>query len=263
MSPQYAIYPSLRDKVVLITGGAEGIGAAAIQNFAAQGSQTIILDISESSARKVIDNVRAAGHHPVPEFHQCDVTDLEALKSIAEDVLRTYGKVDVLVNNAACAGGLARKSTVEITEESWKFNVDVNLRHQFFLTQYLVAAMRKAGSGSIINMGSISWRIPAVGLPVYAACKAAVVGLTKTHAREFGKDGIRVNSVMPGSIATERQMKEVLTDEYKAETLAAQALKRVLVPDEVARVILFLASDDSSAVTGSNYVVDGGWVSDM
>lgn len=261
MPPQYATYPSLRDKVVLITGGAEGIGAATTEAFAAQGSQTIILDISEPSSKKLIETIRTAGH-PVPEFYQCDVTNLETLKSISEDVLRRYGKVDVLVNNAASAGGLARKSTPEVTPESWDFNMNVNLRHQFFLTQYLVPAMQKAGNGSIINMGSISWRIPSVGLPAYITCKAAVVGLTKTHAREFGKDGIRVNSVMPGSIATERQIKEVLTPEYTAETIAAQALKRVLVPDEVARVILFLASDDSSAVTGSNYVVDGGWVSD-
>lgn len=144
----------------------------------------------------------------------------------------------------------------------FKFNLNVNLRHQFFLTQYLVPAMKNAGGGSIINMGSITWRIPATGLPIYTTCKAAVLGLTRTHAREFGKDNIRVNSVMPGSIATERQIREVLTDEYKQQTLDAQALKRVLTPDEVARTILFLASDDASAITGSSYVVDGGWVGD-
>lgn len=163
MTSQYATYPSLANKVVLITGGAEGIGAAAISAFAAQNSQTIILDISEPSSKRLAEQIHSAGH-PVPEFYQCDVTDLEALKSIAEDVLLKYGKVDVLVNNAASAGGLARKSTEEITAESWDFNVNVNLRHQFFLTQFFVPAMKKAGKGSIINMGSISWRIPSVGM---------------------------------------------------------------------------------------------------
>lgn len=115
---------------------------------------------------------------------------------------------------------------------------------------------------SIINMGSISWRIPATGLPIYTTCKAAVLGLTRTHAREFGPDNIRVNSIMPGSIATERQIQEVLTEKYKQETIDAQALKRVLKPEEVGRLILFLASDDSSAITGSSYVCDGGWVGD-
>ncbi len=122
--------------------------------------------------------------------------------------------------------------------------------------------MQEQGHGSIINMGSISWRIPAFGLPVYTTAKAAIMGLTKTHSKEFGKSGIRVNSVMPGAIATERQIKEVLTPEYRAEVMASQTIQRDLMPKEVAAVILFLASDDSSGVTGSSYVVDGGWVSD-
>jgi NAD(P)-dependent dehydrogenase (short-subunit alcohol dehydrogenase family) len=259
--PEYATYPSLRNKKVLVTGGAEGIGAAAILAFAAQGAQTIILDISEPSATALVEQIRGLGH-PVPDFHQCDVTDLKQLKAIADEVLARYGAVDVLVNNAASAGGMARASTEQVTQEIWDFNIAVNLRHQFFLSQYLAPAMRKQKSGSIINMGSITWRIPAVGLPVYTTCKAAVTGLTRTHAKEFGVDDVRVNSIMPGSIATERQKKEVLTKEYEAETLAAQMIKRVLVPEEAARVILFLASDDASGVTGSSYVVDGGWVGD-
>lgn len=259
--PGYATYPSLRTKRVLVTGGAEGIGAAAILAFAAQGAQTIVLDISEPSATALIEQIRSLGH-PVPDFHQCDVTDLSRLKSIADEVLARYGAIDVLVNNAASAGGLARAATDEVTPEIWDFNIAVNLRHQFFLSQYLAPAMREQKSGSIINMGSITWRIPAVGLPVYTTCKAAVTGLTRTHAKEFGVDGVRVNSIMPGSIATERQKQEVLTKEYEAYTLEAQSIKRVLVPEEVARVILFLASDDASGVTGSSYVVDGGWVGD-
>jgi NAD(P)-dependent dehydrogenase (short-subunit alcohol dehydrogenase family) len=260
-SSKYAIYPSLKDKVVVVSGGAEGIGGAAVEQFALQSSKTIILDISESSATKLIEKLKTAGA-VLPAFYQCDVTDLTRLKQIAEDILATYGRVDVLVNNAASAGGKARVGTFDVTEESFKFNIDVNFRHIFFLTQYLAPSMKQAGGGSIINMGSISWRIPSVGLPVYVACKAAILGLTRTHAREFGKDGIRVNSIMPGSIGTERQVQEVLTEEYKQETIDAQALKRVLKPEEVGRLVLFLASDDAEAITGSSYVCDGGWVGD-
>ena len=132
----------------------------------------------------------------------------------------------------------------------------------FFLTQAVIPSMRAAGGGSIVNMGSITWRIPAVGLPAYTTVKAAIMGLTRTHSKEFGEWNVRVNSVMPGAIATERQVKEVLTDEYRAWVFAAQSLKRDLLPVEAANVILFLASNEASAVTGSNYVVDGGWCGD-
>ncbi|KAF7189141.1 Sulfoquinovose 1-dehydrogenase [Pseudocercospora fuligena] len=259
---QYAIYPSLKNKRVVVTGGAEGIGGSAVEAFAHQGSQVILLDISEGSANKLISNLKEAGVAKLPAFYQCDVTDLKRLKAIADDILAKFGGVDCLVNNAASCAGKARAPTEDVTPEIWQFNIDVNLRHFFFLTQYLAPSMKKAGSGSVINMGSISWRIPATGLPVYTTIKAAILGLTRTHARELGPHGIRVNSVMPGSIATERQIQEVLTEKYKQETLDAQALKRVLKPEEVARVILFLSSDDASAITGSSYVVDGGWVSD-
>lgn len=132
----------------------------------------------------------------------------------------------------------------------------------FFLTQAVIPSMCAAGGGSIVNMGSITWRIPAVGLPVYTTVKAGVLGMTRTHSKEFGPWGVRVNSVMPGAIATERQIKEVLTPEYEAEVMAAQSLKRNLGPMEVAKVVVFLASEEASAVTGSSYVVDGGWCSD-
>ncbi|KAK3070393.1 hypothetical protein LTR53_010540 [Teratosphaeriaceae sp. CCFEE 6253] len=303
---EYTIYPSLRGKTVLITGGAEGIGAAAVELFCRQGSKVILFDISEPSAVDLIDKVRQeASTNTVeqswrptiapPIFYQCDVTDLDQLSALARQVLDEHGPVHVLVNNAAAAGSKSRVPSTEMTPEIWDLDVATNLRHVMFLTQYIVPSMQKMGTGSIINMGSIvrfsslgdfvplpwiwsqllhrmpcdqtnrstqSWRIPAVGLPVYTMCKAAIMGLTRTHSKEFGKDGIRVNSIMPGAIATERQRKEVLTAEYRAEVMAAQSLQRDLLPEEVARVILFLASDDSSAVTGSSYVVDGGWVSD-
>ncbi|KAI0834677.1 3-oxoacyl-reductase [Hypoxylon sp. FL0890] len=259
----YATYPSLRGKTVLITGGAEGIGAASVELFSRQGSKVIFLDYSENSAKKLLDKIKDIPGATQPSFMHCDVTDLARLKECAEKTLADHGTVDVLLNNAARAGAGTRVPTAEVTPESFDHDVNVTLRHQFFLTQAVVPAMQKKGSGSIINMGSITWRIPAVGLPIYTLCKAAVMGMTKTHSKEFGQYGIRVNSVVPGAIATQRQIDEVLTDEYRAEVMAAQSLKRDLKPDEVARLILFLASDDSSAITGSNYVIDGGWVSDI
>jgi len=269
---QHTIYPSLRDKTVVVTGGAEGIGAAAVELFCQQGSKVIILDISESSAHALIDKVYAhvlqrqlePWMPPIklPIFHHCDVTDLTQLKNVTQKVLDDHDTVDVLINNAAAAGGKSRVPSTEVAPESWDFDINVNLRHMFFLTQYLVPAMQKQASGSIINMGSITWRIPSADTPVYATCKAAVLGMTRTHSKEFGEHGVRVNSVMPGAIATERQIKEVLTPEYRAKIMAAQSLKRDIMPEEVAKVILFLASDDSSAVTGSSYIVDGGWIGD-
>ncbi|TLD06848.1 hypothetical protein E2P81_ATG10467 [Venturia nashicola] len=268
MPSSHAIYPSLRGKNVLITGGAEGIGAAAVELFALQGSQVIILDISESSAKALISKIASlptaqdSQPIPVPIFHQSDVSDLPALQSLAQKILQEHKIIHILINNAASAGSLARKDTMSMTPEAWDFNMNVNLRHMFFLTQAVVPAMQEAGGGSIVNMGSITWRIPAVGLPAYTTVKAGIMGLTRTHSKEFGPWGIRVNSVMPGAIATERQIKEVLTEEYRAEVMAAQSLKRDLGPEEVAKVIVFLASDEASAVTGSSYVVDGGWCSD-
>ncbi|KAI0965237.1 hypothetical protein F4678DRAFT_340809 [Xylaria arbuscula] len=267
MAQEYATYPSLRGQTVLITGGAEGIGAACVENFWRQGSNVVFLDISTLSAYKLLDKLRlsqegAENQRPLPSFLHCDVTDLDRLRACADEVIARHGAVDILLNNAASAGARTRVPTEQVTPESWDADVAVNLRHQFFLTQAVVAGMRAKGKGSIINMGSITWSIPATGLPVYTLCKAAVMGMTRTHAKEFGAWGIRVNSVMPGAIATQRQIQEVLTPEYRAEVLAAQTIQRDLTPDEVARLILFLAADDSSAITGSSYVVDGGWVSD-
>jgi NAD(P)-dependent dehydrogenase (short-subunit alcohol dehydrogenase family) len=165
--------------------------------------------------------------------------------------------VDVLVNNAA---NDARHSVEEVTPEYWDRAMAVNLRHQFFVSQAVIPAMKKAGRGSIINLSSICWMIPSTGLPVYVTAKAAIVGLTRTLAHELGVDNIRVNCILPGAILTDRQEKLWFTETYKAEILRRQALKRMILPDEVARLALFLAADDSSAITSQSYVIDGGWV---
>lgn len=261
-----ATYPSLRGKVVLITGGAEGIGAATTRMFVHQASKVIILDISEPSATALINSIHEdekatpspSGFHP-PEFYHCDVTSLPRLREVADSVLATHTAVDILINNAAAAGRQSRVPSIQVTPDIWDLDVNTNLRHIFFLTTYLVPAMQRQRSGSIINMGSITWRIPSTDTPVYATCKAAILGLTRTHAKEFGGDGVRVNSVMPGAIATERQRREVLTEAYREEVMRSQSLKRDLLPEDVARVVLFLGSEEASGVTGSSYVVDGGW----
>ena len=249
-------YSSLRDQVVLITGGASGIGAALVEHFALQGSRVAFLDLAGDSAQALIDDIRPRCEH-CPIFVHCDLTDIAALRGAIEKVESELGTVRVLVNNAARDD---RHKFAEVTPEYWDDRMNVNLRHQFFATQAVVAGMTRAGGGSIINMSSISWMIPSTGLPAYVTAKAAIAGMTRTLAREVGDANIRVNCVSPGAIMTERQRRLWMTPDYLAEIMQRQALKRELMPDDVARLVLFLASDDSSAITGQNFVIDGGWV---
>ncbi|QHS51250.1 SDR family NAD(P)-dependent oxidoreductase [Edaphobacter sp. 12200R-103] len=252
----WATYPSLEGRVVVVTGGATGIGAAIVEGFAAQRAQVVFLDVQEDAAADLSGRLQKDGLKP-PVFFSCDLTLADQLQETVSKILSRFGMVDVLVNNAA---NDARHSVDEVTPESWDQMMAVNLKHQFFMTRAVVPAMRRAGRGSIINMSSISWVIPSTGVPVYVTAKAAIVGLTRTLAHELGGDNIRVNCVMPGAIATERQRRLWLTEEYKAEVLKRQALKRLIEPEEVARLVLFLASDDSAAITNQSYVIDGGWV---
>lgn len=253
---QYAHYPSLKDRAVLITGGATGIGASLVCHFARQGSQVALLDIQDQPARTLVAGLAEEGC-PTPIFFPCDLTDLGALRSSMAQAIASLGRVDVLVNNAA---NDQRHSLEEVTPEFWDSSMAINLRPQFFCIQAVLPAMRDARRGSIINMSSISWIIPTTGLPVYIAAKAAIVGLTRTLAHELGPAGIRVNAVLPGAIATERQKQLWYTPEGVKRILDNQALKRQIEPDEVARLVLFLAADDSSAITNQSYVVDAGWV---
>jgi NAD(P)-dependent dehydrogenase (short-subunit alcohol dehydrogenase family) len=255
-TPAYAVYPSLRDRVAVVTGGASGIGEAIVAAFAHQHARVAFLDLQQEAGEALVQRLTDAGC-PQPAFYRCDLTDITALQHTVAAILETFGAVDVLVNNA---GNDTRHTIEEITSESWDRSIAVNLKHQFFMSQGVIPGMRKAGRGSIINMSSIGWVIPSTRIPVYVTAKAAIVGMTRTLAHELGADNIRVNCVMPGAILTERQKRLWFTEEYKAEVLAAQALKRMILPEEVARLILFLAADDSSAITNQSYVIDGGWV---
>lgn len=252
----FATYPSLNNRVILVSGGATGIGAAIVEAFAAQQARVVFLDIQDAAAEALINRIQSSGLQ-APAYYRCDLTDVAAIQTTTQKILERFRSVDVLVNNA---GNDARHKTEEVTSEFWDKTMATNLKHQFFLAQAVIASMKQGGRGSIINMSSIAWAIPSTGVPVYVTAKAAIVGMTRTLAHELGAVGIRVNCVMPGAILTERQKQLWMTDAYKAEILASQALKRLLLPEEVARLVLFLAADDSSAITNQSYAIDGGWI---
>jgi len=252
----FARYPSLNGRVVLITGGATGIGEAIVEAFARQNSTVAFLDVQKDAAKALIRRIREAGYR-TPLFVELDLTDTEASQAAVSRVVEALGDVDVLVNNA---GNDTRHAIEEVTPELWDQLIGVNLKQQFFIAQSIIPGMRRIGRGSIINLSSIAWAIPSTNVPVYVTAKAAIVGMTRTLAHELGPYNIRVNCVMPGCIWTERQRRLWFTEAYKAQMLERQALKRLLQPHEVASLILFLAADDSSAITNQTHVVDGGWV---
>ena len=251
-----AAYPSLEDRVVLVTGGASGIGEAIVEAFVRQKTRVAFIDVQDEAARRLVARMVEAGFS-APTYLRCDLTDFVELENTVGEVLQRFGRVDVLVNNA---GNDTRHSVESVTPESWDAGMAINLKHQFFMAQAVAPSMREAKRGSIINIGSIAWVIPSKNVPVYVTAKSAIVGMTRALAHEFGKDEVRVNCVMPGAILTERQKQLWFTEEYEREILAHQSLKRMILPEEVARLVMFLAADDSSAITNQSYVVDGGWV---
>ena len=254
---EWAVYPSLRGRLVVVTGGASGIGESIVEAFARQGARVVFLDVQDEAAEVLVRRLGREGGGEAPVYARCDLADVGALQEVMGGVLERWGAVHVLVNNA---GNDTRHTVEEVSEAMWDGLMAVNLRQQFFLAQAVLPGMRRAGRGSVINMGSIGWVIPSRGVPVYATAKAAIVGMTRALAHEVGEDGVRVNCVMPGAIATERQRRLWLTEAYRAEVLRNQALKRLLEPEEVARLVLFLAADDSAGITSQSYVIDAGWV---
>ncbi|MCW3475356.1 SDR family NAD(P)-dependent oxidoreductase [Limobrevibacterium gyesilva] len=254
MHPDDAVYPSLRDRVVFVTGGASGIGAAHVAHFAAQGARVAFVDIQADAAASVADAVAAAGHAK-PLFIPCDLRDIPSLQSAVRMAAQELGPVAVLVNNAAHD---QRHNWQDMTVDYWEERLQVNLRHQFFAIQAVAPMMQQQRRGSIINFGSVSWHLAQGGMPAYTTAKAGVEGLTRSFARDLGADNIRVNCVIPGWIMTERQKALWLTPEAEAATLKAQCLKQMLMPDDVARLVLWLASDDSRMCTAQTWTVDAG-----
>jgi NAD(P)-dependent dehydrogenase (short-subunit alcohol dehydrogenase family) len=253
---QYATYPSLKDRVVFVTGGGSGIGASIVEHFCAQGSKVAFVDIAREASEALVKAIAEKGHAK-PLFIPCDLKDIPALKRAIAETKQKLGRIRVLVNNAA---NDQRHPIDSVTPEFWDERMAVNLKHQFFAAQAVYKDMAEAGGGSIVNFGSVSWVIGQGGMPAYTTAKSAVGGLTRSLARDFGPFNIRVNCILPGWIMTERQKTMWLTPEGEKELMQRQCLKRKLQPDEVARTTLFLAADDSSACTNQNYIVDGGWV---
>lgn len=256
VSPLYATYPSLVDQVVLITGGASGIGAATVEQFALQGARVAFLDVADKPALALIEDLTPRSKH-APLYHHCDLTDIDALQSAIATITEQLGAPRVLINNAA---NDERHRFEDVTAASWDAGMAANLRHQFFAAQAIAPGMKAAGGGSIINMSSISWMIPTQHLSVYVTAKAAVVGMTRSMAKDLGPSNIRVNCVLPGAILTEKQQRLYMSPDYEQELFRVQFLKRHILPDEVSRLLLFLAADDSSAITSQNYIIDAGWM---
>ena len=256
MSGDFATYPSLRDRVVFVTGGASGIGAEEVTQFTAQGAKVAFVDIADDAAAALIDALKSAGHQ-APFYQHCDLKDIAALQSAIAEVGRRLGPITVLVNNAA---NDQRHKFEDVTVEYWDERLATNLRHQFFAIQAVAPMMRAAGGGSIINFGSVSWHTAQGGMPAYTTAKAGVEGLTRGMARDLGPDNIRVNTVIPGWIMTERQITLWLTPEAEENLIRSQCLKTKVVPADVARMVLWLASDDSRMCTSQLWFVDAGRV---
>jgi NAD(P)-dependent dehydrogenase (short-subunit alcohol dehydrogenase family) len=254
MSRQFAIYPSLRERVVFITGGASGIGAAHVAHFAAQGARVAFVDIADTPAAALVAEIAAAGH-PAPFFQHCDLRDIDALRAVIARAAERLGPVTVLVNNAAHD---ERHDLADVTVAYWDERQAVNLRHQFFAIQAVAPMMRAAGGGSIINFGSTSWRSRQGGMPAYTTAKAGIEGLTRGLSRDLGPDNIRVNCVVPGWVMTDRQIALWLTPEAETRLMDEQSLKEKLAPADLARMVLWLAADDSRMCTGHAWIVDGG-----
>jgi len=243
-----AIYPSLRGKRVLVTGGGSGIGAGIVEAFARQGSDVIFFDVSEEESRVLAERSGA-------RFVSADLRDIPGIQKRIAELVEEGGAFDVLVNNAANDD---RHSIADVTEEYWDDRLSVNLKHLFFCSQAVVPAMRSNGGGAIVNLGSISWHLALPDLVLYQTCKAAIEGLTRALARDLGPDNIRVTCVVPGNVRTPRQLKWY-TPEAEAEIVNAQCLKGRLAPEDVAAMVTFLASDDARLTTGHEYWVDAGW----
>jgi NAD(P)-dependent dehydrogenase (short-subunit alcohol dehydrogenase family) len=250
-----ARYPSLKDRVVFVTGGGSGIGASIVEHFCEQGSKVAFVDINRDASEQLVESLASKGSGS-PSFIHCDITDTPALQRSIGEVRQKLGPIRVLINNAAHD---ERHPIDTVTPEYWDERFAVNLKHQFFAAQAVHKDMAAAGGGSIVNLGSVAWMLGMGGMPCYTTAKSAVGGLTRSLARDLGPMNIRVNCVLPGWIMTERQMKMWLTPEAEKDLLQKQCLKRKLVPADIARAVLFFASDDSGGCTSQNYIVDGGW----
>lgn len=253
---QLASFPSLKGKRIFITGGGTGIGAAIVAAFAEQGAQVAFVDIARDASEALCRELAEAGL-PKPLFRTCDLRDIPAFQQTIAELQGELGDFDVLVNNAA---NDERHKLEDVSLEYWNDRIAINQRPSFFAVQSVVPGMQRRGGGSIINFSSISWHQSSGGFPVYTTAKASTLGLTRGLARDLGPHKIRVNTVTPGWVMTERQIKLWLDEEGKASIKRNQCLQGELLPWHLARMVLFLAADDSAMCTAQEFIVDGGWV---
>lgn len=250
---QTANYPSLAGKRVIVSGGGSGIGEGIVEGFARQGAAVAFVDVQEATSEALVD--RLGGTPIAPLFIHCDITDSTDYGAKIDKIIDKLGGCDVLINNAANDD---RHTIEEVTPVYWDERMAVNLKHQFFAAKAVIPAMRAAGGGSIVNLGSISWHLGLENLTIYQTAKAAIEGLTRSLARELGRDNIRVNAIIPGNVETPRQA-QWYSPEGEAEIVAAQCLDGRIQPADIAAMALFLASDDARFCTAHNYWVDAGW----
>lgn len=252
---QLAQYGSLQGKRVFVTGGGTGIGEAIVSAFVEQGAVVAFVDIAREASEQLVARLKDKGG-AAPVFRHCDITDIPALQHTMAELAGQLGDFDVLVNNAA---NDQRHDIADVSLDYWNERIAINQRPMFFTCQAVLPGMKKKGGGSIINFSSMSWHAKGAGYPVYATTKAAVIGLTRSLARDLGPFGIRVNTVTPGWVMTQRQIELWVNDAAEEEIKKAQCLPGKLMPDDIAAMVLFLAADDSKMCTAQDFVVDAGW----
>ncbi|WP_438863832.1 SDR family NAD(P)-dependent oxidoreductase [Neptunicella sp.] len=249
-------YPSLKSRHVFITGGATGIGAALVARFCQQQARVSFIDIDKRAGEAQCQQLLAERQFEL-QFIHCDIRDVDQLLNSIEQANEAFGDISVLINNAADD---TRHDTETLSVEYWDERMAVNLRPCFFAAQAVVPQMKRSGGGSIINMGSISWRVKQDFMPAYTTAKAAIEGLTRTLARHHGQDEIRVNTLIPGWVMTDKQLSCWLDADNMKNIHNNQCLKQTLQPNDIANTALFLAADDSRMLTAQSIIVDGGWV---
>jgi NAD(P)-dependent dehydrogenase (short-subunit alcohol dehydrogenase family) len=250
-------YPSLENKVVFISGGATGIGASLVEAFCRQKAKVAFVDIQDDAAAQLVARMAALQGASVPRYFYCDLLRIDDLREVLERVRTQLGPVSVLLNNAA---NDTRHDFREVTEAYWNERINVNLRHAFFAIQSVYPHMKALGGGSIVNFGSMSWYESQGNMTGYTTSKAGLEGMTRGLARDLGADNIRINTLIPGWVMTERQLREWVNENTAAEINRSQCLKQRLLPEDISAMALFLASDDSKMCTAQNFIVDAGWI---